>query len=482
MVRREVAERLGLDTAERPGRGVAPQLTFGGPPECATRPLCLEGLRKVYGIEFEEVVALDAGGRLTHQALGTGIVDVALLFSTDPAIGDRRPRRADRRPRAAAGGERHPDRAPGSRRSVRVAPGRDPERGLGAVGHRDVARAQRPRAGLGVRPFDGGPVARRRAAAMTVDDAPRHHAVRRGHRTAHRPPHPPAPAPHRCAPAAAAQHRHDRHRLARRGARAARPVGGRDVVRGRGAASSTRSTPPSSGSSPASAPTWLTDVADGIDRVGSGWAVSVVGFALLLALVVLRRWRHLFTFLGATMVIEVLADILYRWSRRPRPYDVTIIGRWDGWSFFAAPIAVVALLGVAISYTLVVAGRGRQIAKAVTAVAVVVFACAELYLGDVPPVRHARRRDGHGRVPRQRVPLLHPQRGLPGRLPAGQDRAPRRRWTARRGDPPRRPGPARSDRGRASSRSVSRDRAVRRRCASASPAIPTRTCSGSSTR
>ena len=63
------------------------QLTFGGPPECATRPLCLEGLRKVYGIEFEEVVALDAGGPLTHQALDTGIIDVALLFSTDPAIG-----------------------------------------------------------------------------------------------------------------------------------------------------------------------------------------------------------------------------------------------------------------------------------------------------------------------------------------------------------------------------------------------------------
>ena len=41
----------------------------------------------MYGIEFAEVVPLDAGGRLTHQALDTGIVDVALLFSTDPAVG-----------------------------------------------------------------------------------------------------------------------------------------------------------------------------------------------------------------------------------------------------------------------------------------------------------------------------------------------------------------------------------------------------------
>jgi len=120
--------------------------------------------------------------------------------------------------------------------------------------------------------------------------------------------------------------------------------------------------------------TWLTDVADGIDRVASGWTITVIGFGLLLSLVALRRWRHLFTFIGATMVIEVMADVLYRWSMRPRPYDVTLIGRWDGWTFLAAPVAVVALIGVGIAYTLVVAGRGRRIAKIVTAVAVAVFA------------------------------------------------------------------------------------------------------------
>ena len=86
VVRREVAQRLGL-TRMSDLRGVARQLTFGGPPECATRPLCLDGLQKVYGIQFAEVVPLDAGGRLTHQALDSGIVDVALLFSTDPAVG-----------------------------------------------------------------------------------------------------------------------------------------------------------------------------------------------------------------------------------------------------------------------------------------------------------------------------------------------------------------------------------------------------------
>jgi osmoprotectant transport system substrate-binding protein len=85
VVRREVADRLGLAKLSDLG-DAASGLTFGGPPECATRPLCLDGLRDVYDIEFAEVVPLDAGGPLTRQALTTGIVDVALLFSTDPAI------------------------------------------------------------------------------------------------------------------------------------------------------------------------------------------------------------------------------------------------------------------------------------------------------------------------------------------------------------------------------------------------------------
>jgi osmoprotectant transport system substrate-binding protein len=65
---------------------VAPRLTFGGPPECPTRPFCLVGLEKVYGLRFGSFVALDAGGPLTHHALQNGYVDVALLFTTDPRL------------------------------------------------------------------------------------------------------------------------------------------------------------------------------------------------------------------------------------------------------------------------------------------------------------------------------------------------------------------------------------------------------------
>jgi len=67
---------------------VASRLVFGGAPECPQRPFCLLGLRRRYGLRFRRFVALDAGGPLTEQALRAGDVDVGLLFSTDPALGD----------------------------------------------------------------------------------------------------------------------------------------------------------------------------------------------------------------------------------------------------------------------------------------------------------------------------------------------------------------------------------------------------------
>jgi osmoprotectant transport system substrate-binding protein len=65
---------------------VSDELVFGGPPECRSRRECLPGLERVYGIDFREVLLLDAGGPTTKQALRTGAVDVALLFSTDPDV------------------------------------------------------------------------------------------------------------------------------------------------------------------------------------------------------------------------------------------------------------------------------------------------------------------------------------------------------------------------------------------------------------
>lgn len=61
-------------------------MTFGGPTECPSRPLCLGGLRSVYGLSFAEFVPLDASGPLTVAAFHSGQIDVGLLFTTDGTI------------------------------------------------------------------------------------------------------------------------------------------------------------------------------------------------------------------------------------------------------------------------------------------------------------------------------------------------------------------------------------------------------------
>jgi osmoprotectant transport system substrate-binding protein len=62
---------------------VAGSLTIGGPPECERRPLCVPGLASTYGLHFARFQSLDASGPITAEALRTGTVDVALMFTTD---------------------------------------------------------------------------------------------------------------------------------------------------------------------------------------------------------------------------------------------------------------------------------------------------------------------------------------------------------------------------------------------------------------
>ena len=66
---------------------VAPQLTFGGPPECQTRPLCLGTTeQQLYNLKFKTVKKLDAGGPITNKALKDGSIGVGLLFTGSSVI------------------------------------------------------------------------------------------------------------------------------------------------------------------------------------------------------------------------------------------------------------------------------------------------------------------------------------------------------------------------------------------------------------
>ncbi len=130
---------------------------------------------------------------------------------------------------------------------------------------------------------------------------------------------------------------------------------------------------------------WLTDVARMIDRIATGWVITILGFGVIVAIVVYKRWRHLFTYIGALFAVRVIGGEIYFLYARPRPYDVTDIGRWSGYSFPAPPIAVVAFVALGIAYTLVVQGRARNAAKLVAAIVLGVVAVAELYLATLHP-------------------------------------------------------------------------------------------------
>jgi len=68
---------------------VAGDLVLGGPPECPQRPLCIPGYEETYGITFGEFRPLDAGGPLTVEALDSGDIDVALMFTTQGVIDEK---------------------------------------------------------------------------------------------------------------------------------------------------------------------------------------------------------------------------------------------------------------------------------------------------------------------------------------------------------------------------------------------------------
>jgi len=83
------------DTARRRGLRyisdllpIARQLTFGGPPECPVRPLCLRGLQEVYGLDFKRFEPQPSRAT-TADALEAGEIDVGMLETTDGNLAGR---------------------------------------------------------------------------------------------------------------------------------------------------------------------------------------------------------------------------------------------------------------------------------------------------------------------------------------------------------------------------------------------------------
>jgi tRNA A-37 threonylcarbamoyl transferase component Bud32 len=125
---------------------------------------------------------------------------------------------------------------------------------------------------------------------------------------------------------------------------------------------------------------WLTDVARGINVAGSGWGATGLGLSVVALTMAFRRWRHLLVFLGSLFFLEFVGTMIYFGLSRPRPYGVTIIANWGGYSGVSPPVAVLTIFLMGAVYCLAVPGRPRTYTKAAVAAVVAVFCLTRLYL------------------------------------------------------------------------------------------------------
>jgi tRNA A-37 threonylcarbamoyl transferase component Bud32 len=123
----------------------------------------------------------------------------------------------------------------------------------------------------------------------------------------------------------------------------------------------------------------------GLARVASWWVLSTAYLGLLLVLLVLRRWRHLFVWWVTVQLGSLLMAGLAMFVRRPRPFGIDLQASWGGWSLPSVPVAFLTATLMGVLYTLVPQGRWRNTGKWVAAGLITVVALARMALGvDAP--------------------------------------------------------------------------------------------------
>jgi membrane-associated phospholipid phosphatase/tRNA A-37 threonylcarbamoyl transferase component Bud32 len=124
----------------------------------------------------------------------------------------------------------------------------------------------------------------------------------------------------------------------------------------------------------------LTDVMQAVHALGSRWTIRALYWATVLVLLVFRRFRHLFVFVGATLAVIGLNALLVFAFQRPRPYGVEILGDWTGFAHPSQRVAVLTATLMSMLYSLAPQGRVRQLGKAAIGVLVGALSLALLYL------------------------------------------------------------------------------------------------------
>jgi membrane-associated phospholipid phosphatase/tRNA A-37 threonylcarbamoyl transferase component Bud32 len=129
----------------------------------------------------------------------------------------------------------------------------------------------------------------------------------------------------------------------------------------------------------------LTTAMRSVGLLATAGGLQVIWWVILLVLVVFRRWRHLFVSIGAMLTVSVLTEAATQWFQRARPYEIEILGDWNGFAMPSRPVAILAATCVIILYALVPQGRLRDRGKWVAAGLIALVAFSRLYLAQDGP-------------------------------------------------------------------------------------------------
>jgi tRNA A-37 threonylcarbamoyl transferase component Bud32/membrane-associated phospholipid phosphatase len=125
---------------------------------------------------------------------------------------------------------------------------------------------------------------------------------------------------------------------------------------------------------------WLTAAMRGIHALSSAWTILMLRWGTLLILVIFKRFRHFFVFLASILLVGWITTELSLLFTRARPVGLEILGHWQGSSMPSRPVATLAATLIGISYSLVVPGKPRTIAKWTSGILIAALVLARLYL------------------------------------------------------------------------------------------------------
>lgn len=123
-----------------------------------------------------------------------------------------------------------------------------------------------------------------------------------------------------------------------------------------------------------------TRVMEALHALGSEWFNRPLRWGAVVALIVFKRWRHLFAAIGAIAVAENIGRWLTWEVGRTRPL-VTQIGDWQGYSHPSVPVTALSVTLVVLGFSLIPKGKWRNRWFVGTGVAVFLLVVARMYLG-----------------------------------------------------------------------------------------------------